>query len=313
MKIKCLLCKSEDTEILEQINTDEICQLYQSNFKSDFIYDELKNNDQISFVRCKQCELLFFSLPITGSPKYYEQLYIRRKSSYLQNKSEYDFGKKYIVEKDAVLEIGCGSGNFFQHINCNTYMGLEFSPYAIKCARESGINIKEETIEEHSKINSKKYDAICFFQVLEHTSDPYSFLQASIKCLKPGGCLIISVPNADTYLSFMQNSLLNMPPHHVTRWPESTLTKIAELFNLRIEAIEFEKVEDIHLNGFCKALSFYILNRLFRDEFKVWDMTIKNKIKTKIASYLSKIFIAIFKDKRIRPRGHSMTAVFRNE
>ena len=49
--------------------------------------------------------------------------------------------------------------------------------------------------------NDNYFDAVYAIEVLEHTSRPYDFIVESFRVLKPGGALIISVPNMMHVLS----------------------------------------------------------------------------------------------------------------
>ena len=62
------------------------------------------------------------------------------------------------------------------------------------------------------------FDAVYAIEVLEHTSRPYDFIVEAYRVLKPGGILIISVPNMSHILSrfssfFLQDSHRCSHPH----------------------------------------------------------------------------------------------------
>jgi 2-polyprenyl-3-methyl-5-hydroxy-6-metoxy-1,4-benzoquinol methylase len=78
-------------------------------------------------------------------------------------------------------------------------VGLEFSRKAKEIAFSNGIIIENESIQSHSVAHPAKYDVVCAFQVLEHVSEIRSFIESSIKALKPGGLLIYSIPSADSF------------------------------------------------------------------------------------------------------------------
>lgn len=55
-------------------------------------------------------------------------------------------------------------------------------------AQENRIAIENISIQNYSKLHSKEFDIMCNFQVLEHVSDPRSFIQAQVNaCKKKGG------------------------------------------------------------------------------------------------------------------------------
>jgi len=99
-----------------------------------------------------------------------------------------------------VLEIGCGTGGTLKWLKdrygCEWVGGVELYPDAAKQARNKLDVVYEGNIERMDlPIGPSTLDLILCLDVLEHLVDPWrvtSFLQ---KLLKPGGALIISVPN----------------------------------------------------------------------------------------------------------------------
>ena len=73
-------------------------------------------------------------------------------------------------------------------------------------------------IEDHADQRPGHYDAVTSFQVLEHVTEPASFLRACVKALRPGGRLLLGVPNNDSFLGLLEDNWLNMPPHHMSLW-----------------------------------------------------------------------------------------------
>ncbi|WP_236035813.1 class I SAM-dependent methyltransferase [Helicobacter turcicus] len=90
------------------------------------------------------------------------------------------------------------------------------------------------------RVGGGQFDRVCSFQVLEHVSNPYSFLNAQIKCLKKGGLLFVAVPSEEGFMRYVSNEILNCPPHHVSRYTDKALHKIAEIFQLEFVEIWHE-------------------------------------------------------------------------
>jgi len=74
---------------------------------------------------------------------------------------------------------------------------------------------------------------------------------------------MLGVPNADSYLRYQYN-LLDMPPHHLTRWPPRTLARLPEFFPLRLIRLEKEPLTNYHVPDYVDAslkMFFGPLNR----------------------------------------------------
>jgi len=54
---------------------------------------------------------------------------------------------------------------------------------------------------------NNEFDSIVFLEVLEHVNDPTKYLNEFLRILKPGGSLIISTPNALSYINILYNIL----------------------------------------------------------------------------------------------------------
>jgi len=307
--MKCLLCYSNNLLERDHISANQISDLYGPDFR-EIILEELKGVSSISYVECLNCGLHFFYPPISASEKFYN-LKNKSESYYLDEKQEYVFAKNFIDPSKNVLEIGCGKGAFAKHIKPKAYTGLEFSSDAIRLANQEGISVIRTDIQNFSKNCDQKFDVVCFFQVLEHIPNPHLFIESALSCLGNNGLMIVSVPNNDTYLSLMLGCALNMPPHHVTRWTVKAVSSIAKIFDLDFIDMDFEQLSDLHLNDFANTVALKLLEPALNGE-RVLDNSLKVKIKRRIAHYCIAPFISkAFEDHRIRPKGHSISAVFK--
>lgn len=302
-QIECPLCSSTTIVFLEKIKRRDLLKLYKNLTGKDFSY--LINQD-LEYYFCKHCELKFYFPLITGDEQFYNTLQ-KFNWYYLNNKYEFDYAKKFIKKRDHVLEIGAGRGVFAKKLLTKNYIGLDTSQKAKELANKEGIKIENETIEDHAKKINNFYDVVCCFQVLEHVSNPKNFLKASIDVLRKEGILIIAVPSENSFLKFATNNILNMPPHHLTRWSDSTLKYLSKIFNLDIIEIHHEPVSEIHKKWYMSTL---IQSLLLKP--KLLDLSIKRKVISKFSSFLSIILISRLK-KEFFSYGHTVIAVFRKK
>ncbi|MGD9760676.1 MAG: class I SAM-dependent methyltransferase [Comamonas sp.] len=241
MTIPCPLCGSRETEILEKLDVDCINRAY----KKLAGLDGLLMSRLLAYCRCGRCGLLFFEPMQTGDELLYERLQAFD-WYYLADKPEYGIARKYLPKNGKVLDVGAGTAAFSRQFEPGLYTGLEFNDQAIEKAGREGINLLKQSIEEHAR-SGRKYDAVVSFQVLEHVAAPASFIRSSLECLHPGGLLVLAVPAQDGFAGVALNNTLNMPPHHVTHWPESTLRNLAPKFGVKVLAVEFEPIAGYHL------------------------------------------------------------------
>ncbi len=301
--MNCPLCKTKDIIKLETINKDKLNSSYKTMTNIDFSYLLYQS---IEFCECKNCKLRFFSPLITGDEKFYNSLQ-GFEWYYMDEKEEYLEAKKYIKSTDKVLEVGSGKGAFAKHLDTKDYIGLDFSINAKQMAAENGITIENEMIQDYVKRHQEEYDVVVSFQVLEHVSDSKNFIESKLQALKSGGKMIIAVPSEDSFLKYVNNGILNMPPHHVTRWSDDTLRFIAKEFDLELLNIYHEKIQEVHKLWYLNTL---IQNSLF--ENKLINSSIIQKICSKFGSLLSRLLIKGLKDEML-PNGHTVLVVYKKK
>ncbi|MFA5724199.1 MAG: class I SAM-dependent methyltransferase [Candidatus Pacearchaeota archaeon] len=112
------------------------------------------------------------------------------------------------LKKQIIGDIGCGRGSFLKNlIPENICYGFDISEYAINECKKINPQIKNnfQFLDlNKSKINKEiKFDIITLFDVVEHL-DNLSNLKAIIKNnLKNKGFLVITTPNANSFLRFL--------------------------------------------------------------------------------------------------------------
>ncbi|PAF43794.1 methyltransferase domain-containing protein [Helicobacter sp. 11S03491-1] len=300
--MKCPLCHEQDCITQEIIQKNDLYDLYKKVFHIDI--SSMINSD-IIYAYCKHCDLRFFldsngQMP-TGDDSFYSALN-QLHWYYMGEKNEYKFAKNYINPTDKVLEVGCGKGAFAKYLPTKDYTGLEFSTQAKKMAAKEGICIENISIEEYAQTHQNNFDVVCSFQVLEHVSDPGSFLQSKLEVLKKGGLMIIAIPSEDSFAKDWVNNILNMPPHHVSRFSDRCLESVAHIFNLKLCEIYHENVQPEHTQ--------YYKSVIWAKKFLPLSPLIDRKLKRKIINRLGKIgtkFIQIPQN----AYGHTVLAVYK--
>jgi len=128
-----------------------------------------------------------------------------------------------------LLEIGCSHGErlaYLKHLGWEV-QGVEFSELAAEKARARGIDCKIARIED-CDFQDATYDAVIMSMVLEHLADPVATLTRVAEWLRPGGTLLLSVPNFDGVEArlFGQYAYTLQVPTHLTHFDPRTLTAL---------------------------------------------------------------------------------------
>jgi SAM-dependent methyltransferase len=98
--------------------------------------------------------------------------------------------------KGSLLENGCGIGIYLQHLAPTTGMmaGMEYDFERAKEAHTRAANLINGASEQLPFL-SNTFDVILSHEVLEHVRDDRCSIEEMLRTLKPGGVIILFVPN----------------------------------------------------------------------------------------------------------------------
>jgi len=179
--------------------------LYPKNFEaadlSADVYSARKMPDRIHYqiVRCKQDGMLR-SNPVPEE-SFINELYKQSKFTYAHETE--NLVATYLealepvlrqLSKDArILEVGCGNGFLLKALYDKGYVNVSGVEPSMEAAAKSDPLIRDKiTVDVLGPATYKPgtFDLICFFQVLEHMSDPNSFLKICHDLLLPGAFIV---------------------------------------------------------------------------------------------------------------------------
>lgn len=226
-----------DNVVLEKtIESELIIEAYQNCLAID-VAQYFGNLQHIELYRCLDTGYRFFHpFDLAGDGKFYEALQVFP-WYYVDWKWEFGVVGKLLKAGDRLLEVGSGQGAFIKYLTEQgiTATGLELNEHAIELANRTGLDIRNQTIQDHAAEKPGFYDVVSSFQVVEHVSEVREFLQASIDALKVGGNLIICVPNNDSFVKYEPVWVTNLPPHHMGLWGKASLQNLETVFPLKLE------------------------------------------------------------------------------
>lgn len=301
MSVTCVLCDATEVVLLESLDVDKLNLAYMRKFGEK----QALSTNTLDYYKCSVCGLGFFNPLVTGNEAFYNRMQAYD-WYYMTNKQEYSIAKKYLPIKGSILEVGAGKAIFADTVGKGRYIGLEFNEKAIEKARLNGIKLLKQTLEEHTELGNL-YNAVVSFQVLEHIANPAEFIRSCIKSLRFGGVLIISVPSQDSFVGSAINHVLDLPPHHVTRWSIAVLENIASMFGLSLLAIEYESVATYHYTFASKIIWEQRLRNLVGLKKRLLDYSIISRV----ISFFASGFAIILPIDLKNIMGHTVVAVYK--
>jgi SAM-dependent methyltransferase len=95
-----------------------------------------------------------------------------------------------------VLDAGCGTGGLIARLKPRAraweWRGLDSSSLACHFARGRGIAEISEASVERLPFSAEAFDVILLMDVIGHVDDPDAALREAVRCLRPGGVLVLA-------------------------------------------------------------------------------------------------------------------------
>jgi SAM-dependent methyltransferase len=140
------------------------------------------------------------------------------------------------------LDIGCGNGGWLLKLRTLGWRveGVEFSAQACQQARAAGLTVHQGSLVD-AELPSEHFDVVRIWQTLEHVPDPAGVLREIARILKPGGQLLVGVPNAGGWLARAWGPLwfdLDVP-RHLWHFTAPELRALVEQAGMRVDSIGY--------------------------------------------------------------------------
>lgn len=182
-----------------------------------------------------------------SSRSWFEKIYQFIKKTAIQQKLKLVLAQQ--KNKGILLDIGCGTGDFLAAVKSSGWQvkGYEPNEKARKIALQKGVELTYST--EDLKDNS--VDVITMWHVLEHVPDVKAQITELKRLVKPGGTIIIAVPN---YKSFDAHHYQNYwaaydVPRHLWHFSKKSIQSL-----FAAQGLELVQVKPMWFDSFYVSL-----------------------------------------------------------
>lgn len=255
-KAGCPICGEQQGNRLYRVSSSEAASHFVPETKDTRGYQKLKTHIEslwhgefCEVIRCCECQFCYAWPFRAGDATFYDLAFER--TTYPSWKWEHQQTLNSIrrdilpfsPKPPRVLEIGAGNGAFIQglipevtipsHVVCT-----EFSSYGIDQIRKLGVSCFDQDVRDLFVTGVDiPFHIVCMFQVLEHQDELDKLFKTITDISDYNTHLYIAVPN-QKFIEFIElhDSLLDMPPNHVSRWNVHCFERIGQRYGWSIVA-----------------------------------------------------------------------------
>ena len=219
------------------------------------LYQE--TGDASKVLRCNGCGLVYVSpQPRIENDHYGEEYYSEWQESQAARRA--GMWKRRLRDvrmyrkSGVLLDVGCGLGTFLLQARDAGFMvqGTEVSTYAArKISDQHGITVHAGDLATMS-LEENLFDVITFWHSLEHTTDPRANLRKAFNLLKPGGLVVVAVPNLNNRIMQVLYRIVRRRPLrlytgdarelHLFHFTEETLASMLQRVGFRLERVTLD-------------------------------------------------------------------------
>lgn len=169
----------------------------------------------------------------------------------------------HYLKKGRILEVGCGEGNFEKKVGKGfAYTGIEFPKAKITNAEV----LKVDYLNWKTK---QKFNAIIFWESLEHILSPQKYLQKSFELLEKDGLVLIELPK----FNCLESKIFNKhwfhldPPRHLNHITNEGIIVLAKNGGFKIIKAKSVLAPEYTIWGLLESI-LILLNLKSTDIFK---------------------------------------------
>lgn len=238
------MTKTTKTEICqEELEACPLCRGATANFFTAIDENCRVSTVSFTYLQCLACQCIFLDEPPVDLGNYYQGDYYSIPTlDQLQKVAGKDTNKielvRRFIKSGRLLEVGPAFGVFAWQAKEAGFV-VDVIEMDLRCCEylqnTLGLNVTQSDNPPVAMATLPAHDAIAIWHVLEHLPDPVKFLEAAANNLKPGGVLVIAMPNPGAWqFKVMGRHWPHLDaPRHLTLIPEAWLTRQATMLGLR--------------------------------------------------------------------------------
>lgn len=181
-----------------------------------------------------------------GKRSFFEKIYHLVKQKALKDKIKVVEG--FLPVKGRLLDIGAGTGDFLVTAKNNGWAiaGIEPSDKARNIAIDKGIDF----ISGLSEVPDNAFNAVTMWHVLEHVPDIEQHIKELKRILKPGGVIIVAVPNYKSYDAqhYGYYWAAYDVPRHLWHFSKTAIKKLFAVENMEVVKILPMKFDSFYVS-----------------------------------------------------------------
>ena len=223
-----------------------------------------------------------------GKRTFFEKIYHFVKKRAIKNKVK--LINSYHKNKGALLDVGCGTGDFLVEAQNQGWKATGYEPNesAKKLTKSKNVS----TIDNLVSLSANSFDVITLWHVLEHVPNLEEYIKNLKKLLKPSGTLIVAVPNYKSYdaIYYKRHWAAYDVPRHLWHFSKKSIKRLFSDVDMNLacvlpmwfDSFYVSMLSEKHKTGkinFIKAIFIGLRSNcvgLFKKEFSSHIYVLKN-------------------------------------
>lgn len=179
-----------------------------------------------------------------------------------------------------VLDLGCGGGHngaLLKRAGAREVVGVEMHADAAAQARKRLDAVVQSDLAhlDLSQLGDEPFDVILASDVLEHLADPEAVLARALTRLRPGGAVVVSLPNVAHVVVFANLLMKRWPRRssgifdrtHLRFFAKRDMVRLLEDAGLHVLRVEPHFTRYAAIRAACLVLSLYVFRDFWARQF----------------------------------------------